>query len=54
MAAITYEGSKVHCNVTFSEVSLANSNLCRVSMLMSHGQRNDQLLAGYRNADDVK
>ncbi len=54
MAAITYEGSKVHCNVTFSEASLANSSLCRMSMLLSYGQRNDQLLAGQRNADDAK
>ncbi len=54
MAAITYEGSKVHCNVTFSEVSLANSSLCRMSMLLSYGQRNDQLLAGQGNGDDAR
>ena len=54
MAAIMDEGSKVHCNVTVTEVILAYSSLCRVSMLLSHGQRSDQLLAGQGNGDDAK
>ena len=53
MAAIVHEGSRVHCNVTFSEVVMANSSLCRVSVLSSHGPRDDQLLAGHGNGGDA-
>ena len=54
MAAIVCEGGRAHCDVTSSKVILANGFLCRVTMLLSYGQRNDQLLARLQgNGDDA-